>query len=144
MICRPLNSILGRAGYLHCAVFVWHWFRDPCTGENLFKVIDAQFSLPRGGTAPSQTPQDNPTYKNDRNSFMNPGLNDQHHNIPPPPNVSQPDFDGKVTTSGEGYSQRPYDAVLGPNSNSAAFNILRGAGGVPPSVSGAWGSGDRP
>ncbi len=46
-------------------------------------------------------------------------------------------FDQQVIDTGDNYSQGPYDGKFGPNSNTAADNIIEGAGGVAPNVDGA-------
>jgi RHS repeat-associated protein len=75
MTCRPLDNAGSKIfGWpKHCSDFVWHWETDPCTGVK-HKVIDAQFSLPGGGTAPTKDPT-NSTYVDDTNAFNNPGGN---------------------------------------------------------------------
>lgn len=139
LTCRTVG-LFGRIGLsspIHCAVFVWHWETDQSAKCNCSKkkVIDAQYSLAGGGTKPTDDPN-NQTYKDDRLAFSNGSSN---FVIPVPSGMSQSGFDQATIKSGNGYSQGTYmPPGYGPNSNSAAFNIIRGAGGVPPDVSGAW------
>ena len=137
MTCRPV-AVIGKFGRpVHCSVFVWHWETDPCTGQKK-KVIDAQYSLPFGETSPTRDPN-NRTFKDDQTAFSNPGGNNQNYLIPPPAGVSQNAFDQRTINSGDSYSQSTYmPPGYGPNSNSAANNIIRNAGGTPPNVPGAW------
>lgn len=138
MTCRPL-SMLGAIGVntiMHCSAIIWHYEKDPCTGE-LHKVITAQYSLPYGARQPT-TNQSNQTYKDDRDAFNSPTSNDYNYDIAPPPGVSQSDFDNQVTQFGSTYSQGPYH-LTGPNSNTAAADIIAGPGGTPPPVPGAVG-----
>jgi len=138
MTCRPLANFASKAtGWpIHCSDFVWHWETDPCTGVK-YKVIDAQFSLPGGATRPTADPK-NQTYVDDRDAFNNPGGYSHNYDISPPSSESQSAFDQAVTNSGNSYSQGPY-GLTGPNSNTAANNIIVGAGGTPPQVPGAVG-----
>jgi len=135
MVCRSIKDWrVSWTGIVHCAVFVWHWETDKCNNKK--KIIDSQYSL-----AGEQTPLTNPkapTYIDDRNAF-NFKDNSQHYFITPPSGTSQSDFDRAVQREGNGYdSGVPYDAKLGPNSNTAADNIIERAGGVAPNVPGAW------
>ena len=144
MTCRPVAAFaaIGMTAPVHCAVIVWHW--EMCGGTRT-KVIDAQYSLPGGGTSPAG-PGD-PTFQGDRNAFnSNPGPYGatQNYPVPPPPGMSQSDWDNAVINSGNNYSQGPYFPVPGPNSNTAANNIIMNAGGTPPNVPGAWGQGYQP
>ena len=142
MTCRPV-SIIGAFGKpVHCSVFVWHWVNDSCRGRR--KQIDSQYSVPFGGTAPTGDPN-NITYRDDRNTFNNPGGNNSNYDIPPPAGSSQNDFDKAVTNSGNNYSQGTYlPPGYGPNSNTAANNIITNAGGTTPNVQGAWGQDYKP
>jgi len=136
MTCRPVAAFgaAGMSSPVHCAVFVWHY--DEC-GR---KVIDAQYSVAGGGTSPTRDPSD-PTYAADRRAFGSGGAN---YPIPAPSGMSQSDFDRAVMNSGNNYSQGTYFPVPGPNSNTAANNIITNAGGTAPNVSGAWGQGYQP
>jgi hypothetical protein len=56
MTCRPV-ALFGKLGLskpVHCGVFVWHWEVRDC---KQVKVIDAQYSLPGGGTQPTPNPR---------------------------------------------------------------------------------------
>ena len=140
MTCRPV-SLFGKIGLsapAHCGVFVWHLEPLPC-GCGSKVVIDAQYSLPGGARRPT-TDSANSTYVNDRKAFYNPGGGNQNFPIPPPSGMGQGQFDGAVISYGASYSQGMYGLPgFGPNSNTCASNIVRGAGGNPPDVPRAWG-----
>ena len=143
MTCRTVTgfNLLGYSKPVHCAVFVWHWVIDPCTGKKT-KKIDAQYSLPGGANAPTTDPN-NDTFKNDRSTFNDP-VGSTNYPISPPSGMSQDQFDSNVTNSGNNYSQGTYmPPGFGPNSNTAANNIILNGGGTPPQVPGAkyeyWG-----
>ncbi|GGA37703.1 RHS repeat-associated core domain-containing protein [Dyella nitratireducens] len=140
MTCRPLSAlaILGWTTPKHCGDFVWHWATDPCTGKK-YKVIDSQYSLPGFATAPTTDPN-NQTYIDDRAAFNNPGGANSNYDIPPPPGMTQAQFDQSVTNWGNQYSQGDYRLFPGPNSNTAAYDIIFGAGGNPPDVPDAPGN----
>jgi RHS repeat-associated protein len=141
MTCRPVAvfGMLGMSKPVHCAVLVWHWGVDNC--DRKIKVIDAQYSLPGGATSPTKDPA-NPTYMGDRQAFQNPTGNNTNYDIPVPPGMSQSNFDRAVINSGNNYSQGTYmPPGYGPNSNSAANNIIQNAGGTTPNVPGAWSQG---
>ncbi len=144
MTCRPVKMFgkLGLSKPVHCGVFVWHW--EVHCGKK-YKIIDSQFSLPGGGTAPTNDPA-NQTYQDDRTAFNNPGGNNTNYDIPVPPQYStSAAFDQAVTDSGNKYKQGPYELPgFGPNSNTAAHGIVSGAGGDPPEVPGAWSQGADP
>jgi RHS repeat-associated protein len=134
MVCRTVQDWRTKLfGAKHCGVFVWHW---EFTGCEWRKIIDSQFTL-AGGTSP-QTDPNAPSSRMDRDAFSNPGDRDEHYEINPPSGQSQSDFDRSVTQSGNNYSQPPYSSVFGPNSNTAADNIIEGAGGIAPDVPGAF------
>jgi uncharacterized protein RhaS with RHS repeats len=136
MVCRPLDRwIAQKTGIpLHCSVFVWHWSKDcPPT-----KIIDAQFTLPRGATSPTSNTGDD-SYIADRLAFTDPSKLDLQFLIAPPAGTSQTQFDQNVIASGRSYSQGSYDPYVGPNSNTAAAGIITGAGGTVPNVPGAFG-----
>ncbi|NOT69799.1 MAG: RHS repeat-associated core domain-containing protein [Hyphomicrobium sp.] len=136
LVCRPVQDKIARLfGAKHCAVFVWR-SRDSTQCGKKTKVIDAQFSL-AGGRKP-QTDPNAPTYSADRDSFISPKDSTEFYDIAPPSPQTQQEFDHAVIESGNNYSQPPYDAVFGPNSNTASDNILEGAGGSVPDVDGAY------
>ena len=139
MTCRPVAAAAKArmSSPVHCAVIVWHY--DEC-GR---KVIDAQYSLPGGGTSPTGDPND-PTYSADKTAFENPGGTNTNYPIPAPPGKSQSDFDQAVINSGNIYTQGPYWPLTGPNSNTAASNIISNAGGTPPNIPNAWGQSYQP
>lgn len=144
MTCRSLSNPLSRliGTPRHCSVVVWHWVNDSCRGRR--KQVDSQFSLSFGGTAPTGDPN-NQTYKDDRTAFNNPGGNNSNYDIPPPAGSTQSAFDNAVTNSGNNYSQGTYmPPGYGPNSNTAANNIITNAGGTTPDVPGAWGQNFKP
>jgi len=136
MTCRPVAAFgaVGMSSPVHCAVIVWHY--DQC-GR---KVIDTQYSVAGGGTSPTRDPTD-PTFAADRRAF---GSGAGNSPIPATTGMSQSDWDRAVTNSGNNYSQGPYFPVPGPNSNTAAGNIITNAGGTVPNVPGAWGMGYQP
>jgi hypothetical protein len=144
MTCRTVTMFgsLGFSRPRHCSVVVWHW-EGNCDDRQ--KVIDSQYSLAGGGTAPVDpngptTKKERGTYDNDRNAFSNPGGRNSNYDISPPNGMSQQDFDAAVQQSGDGYSQGPYRLPsFGNNSNTAADNIIENAGGVAPNIPGAWG-----
>jgi RHS repeat-associated protein len=141
MTCRPLSGVkkyLGWTSPKHCGDFVWHWATDPCTGKK-YKVIDSQFSLAGFTTSPATNPND-PTYVDDRAAFYNPGGGNTNYNIPTPAGMTPAQFDQNVTSWGKQYSQGPYSLFPGPNSNTAAYDIIYGAGGTPPNVPDAPGN----
>jgi RHS repeat-associated protein len=138
MVCRPINDKrVSWLGVKHCFVVVWHW-ENKCGKRE--KVIDRQYSLAGAQTPFPQNTQPKPgtTFGDDRNAFNNPGGPNEHYPILPPPGMTQDGFDAAVSSSGDGYrSGEPYDAKFGPNSNTAADNIIEGAGGIAPNVPGA-------
>lgn len=80
------------------------------------------------------TDPSNQTYIDDRNAFIYPGGGNTNYLIPVPNGMTQAQFDAGVTAWGNQYSQGTYNLLLGPNSNTAAYNIIFGAGGKPPDV----------
>jgi uncharacterized protein RhaS with RHS repeats len=136
MVCRPVKDWRAALfGARHCAVFVWRW-KGP--EEEDCKLIIRQFSLAANRT-PFAQGTDTPTFNDDTKAFFNPGNGNEHHNISPPNGMSEKEFDDAVTKSGENYdSGEPYNAKFGPNSNTAADNIIEGAGGVAPDIPGAF------
>ena len=147
MTCRSLDltAKIGIYGIKHCSVFVWHWENCPPPAH---KKIDAQYSLAMGNTSPTTNPNSpsaaaNRTFNEDTAAFNNPGggagNSNQNIDIAPPSGMSQGAFDSAVETSGNDYSQGPYNPIYGPNSNTAANNIISNAGGSVPAVPGAVG-----
>jgi hypothetical protein len=148
--CRPVGNLLLPGTPVHCAIIVWHWEIDPCRKKRK-KRIDAQYTVSYGNSFPLPQGSADPTYKDDTDAFNDPGWNPfvQNYEVPVPPGMSPAQFDEAVQKSGNGYSQGPYN-LLGPNSNTAAHNSVRGAGGSlpqhplavgqPPSNGGASGS----
>ncbi|WP_221628039.1 hypothetical protein [Teredinibacter franksiae] len=134
-VCRPLqglNGLLGAAGGRYCAVII----EDP--DSEVFCESDRQYSVEFGGRSPLQQGSwGNDVYDVDRDAFTFPGNNDFVAEIQPPPGISSDEFDQIVRDVGDNYTQRPYDPVLGPNSNTAADNINEQAQGVVPNVRGA-------
>ncbi len=120
---------------VHCGVIVSH--TDSCS---MNATVDAQYSLPGGGTAPTNDPQ-NATYLDDLNAFNHPGGGNTNYQIPVPAGMTSQQFDQAVQSSGKSYSAPFYDptGIAGPNSNSAANQIIQGAGGTTPNVPGAVG-----
>ncbi|WP_428241671.1 hypothetical protein [Gynuella sp.] len=109
----------------------------PCTGEEK-KVIDKQYSL-AANRFPFYQGSNSFTYTADTSAFNKPGGGNEHYQINPPSGVTQEQFDNAVTNSGNSYqSSEDYSALLGPNSNTAADNIIEYAGGTAPDVDGAW------
>ncbi len=135
LTCRPLSG-LGLLSFRHCATFIWHWSEDPCSATRE-PVIDYQFSL----TSPESRflPQgsNNSTYQADREAFE---AGRENYHIAVPDGLTQDQFDAMVESMGKNYEQAPYsNARGGPNSNTAAENIIEQAGGIVPDVPGAWG-----
>ena len=136
MVCRTVDDWRTRwLGVKHCFVAVWHWEEGSC-GDDRVKILDSQYSI-AGGRTPLTNPNA-PTYSMDRNAWNNPGGDNQHYDIAPPAGMSQAEFDSAVQNAGDNYrSSEPYDAVFGPNSNTAADNIIENAGGIAPNIPGA-------
>lgn len=132
-VCRPIEDPWVQwAGILHCAVFVWHWMTDECGIKR--RVVDSQFSIAGGEKA--QTDPTLPTYRADRDAFNNPGNGTLEYDDPAPLGLTKNDWDAAVTNAGTHYnSASPYNAMLGPNSNTAAHDIIQQAGGIPPDIS---------
>jgi len=130
MTCRPLNLIPWKK---HCAVIVWH--KNECG----IMIIDDQYSLSMGNSSPTDEKNVDDTYDIDRDAFENPQPGDENYEIPFPPIFpSQTAFDNAVRHNGDNYSQGPY-RLLGPNSNTAADNIIEKSGGTVPDVPSAPG-----
>jgi RHS repeat-associated protein len=139
MTCRALSYLVSPVPQ-HCSVIVWHWDVDKC-GKPI-KVIDKQYSVTGGGTTPLPQGSTNGTYVDDRKAFTDPRGFDTNWDIPPPPWMTQRQFDQAVTDRGDSYRQGPYsyDPFTGySNSNTAAYNIISGAGGDVPQIPAAWG-----
>lgn len=134
IVCRPITDWrVSWAGILHCAVFVWHW-ETYCDGKP-YKVIEGQYSI-AGLPTPLHAGQE--TFDRDRAAFYLPwGLVAQvwQVTVKPPLGQSQDQFDQGVQGIGDSYRlPAPYDAVNGPNSNTAAHDIIEQAGGTPPNI----------
>ena len=53
--------------------------------------------------------------------------------------MTSEEFDARVIEQGDAYdSDEEYSAWFGPNSNTAADNIIEGAGGTVPDVEDVW------
>ena len=136
LTCRPLSQA-GKIGFTvprHCSVFVWHWNK----GCPPVKVITRQFSVPGFAQRPTSDPG-NDTYVYDRRSFNNPGGNNLLFDIPVPDGMNQAQFDAAVINSGNNYQLPSQYFPWGPNSNTAANDIITGGGGTTPDVPWAWG-----
>jgi hypothetical protein len=131
LTCRPLSSV-GIAS--HCGVFVWH--PDPCATGG--RAVDAQYSLPGYHQRPTDDPT-NETYKDDRDAFNNPTGPNRNYDIPVPQGMTEGQFDDAVKQSGDNYVLPGPYSLFGPNSNTAAQQIIQGAGGTAPYVPGAPG-----
>jgi hypothetical protein len=132
MTCRPISPLswfakiplIGQIAPQHCAVVVWHWNTCP---QKI--VIDGQFSLAQFTQSPTHDPT-NSTYSDDTASFYN--VMGNNYLIAPPPGVSQDQFDAAVITSGTNYTLPGAYQWAGPNSNTAAAQIIAGGGGTAP------------
>ena len=131
LTCRPVSwfKFLGSDAPKHCAVFVWHMSKD-CPPK---LVIDRQFSLPGFTQSPTQN-TNNDTYISDLNAFNNPGGANANYDIPLPSRMSQEQLDTSTIQSGTNYSLPAPYSLLGPNSNTAATQIIIQAGGTVPDV----------
>lgn len=131
--CRTIDdSRVAWLGIKHCAVFVWHWEVKGCPPKRK-KVIDAQYSIAGGRTPQGPTGL---TYRLDAESFNNGSGED--YAVAPPGGMGGNEWDDAVRNAGDNYnSGEPYDAVWGPNSNTAAHDIITNAGGTPPWIIGA-------
>lgn len=138
---RPLSGLaaIGITGIKHCGVIVWHWSKG-CPRK---KIIDAQYSLPGFQQSPTKDPN-NKTYIDDRNAFNNSVGPNENYNISVPPGMTQLKFDASVITQGDIYSLPGDYALFGQNSNTAASDIIRNAGGSVPDVPGAPGQDWQP
>jgi RHS repeat-associated protein len=132
MTCRPLSGLswfakiplIGQLTPQHCGVVVWHWNTCP---QKI--VIERQFSLAGYTQSPTQDPS-NQTYRDDTASFYN--VMGNNYLVSPPPGVSQDQFDAAVINSGANYTLPGAYELLGPNSNTAAAQIISGAGATVP------------
>ncbi len=105
---------------------------------NACSVDDRQFSLELNGTDPlPQNSFGNSVYDTDLTEFLNPGPNTVVNKIPPPLGQTSKQFDARVRSVGDNYSQGKYRPIAGPNSNTSADNIIEFAGGTVPDVRGA-------
>jgi RHS repeat-associated protein len=127
-VCRTIDDQrVAWLGVKHCAVFVWHWESSGCPPRKT-KVIDAQYSIAGGRTPQGAGGQ---TYSLDRQAFTS--GSGEGYDVAPPAAMTQSQWDDAVRNAGDNYnSGEPYDAVNGPNSNTAAHDIISNAGGTPP------------
>ena len=99
--------------------------------------VVAQFSLRQGFTTFDKPGNYGQVYGTDRRAFRShragrPFYGDQFHYIAVPSGMTACEFDQRVFLEASGYSQGPYSAVRGPNSNTAAHNAIVRAGGTVP------------
>nr|CBJ53278.1 protein of unknown function [Ralstonia solanacearum CFBP2957] len=136
VVCRPVNDAKARLfGAKHCFVMVWHW-EEKCGKRT--KVVDGQYSLAGNRTVYRQN-SPAPTYRDDTSAWNN-GSPAESYPVPPPMGQSSGDFDRSVGKAAEQYkSDVDYNAVTGPNSNTAARQIVERAGGSLPHIPGAYG-----
>ncbi|WP_407932937.1 RHS repeat-associated core domain-containing protein [Jannaschia ovalis] len=135
-MCRPLDGALG---YLprgrHCAVFVTD--DDPgdqCLQDGDRGPITGQFSLAAGDRA-FDLEGTTPAYQRDRALFLGTVIDSRGRGttivgVRPPEGTSIRDFDDLVITNGNRFRRGRYNAVLGPNSNTAAENVIQMSGGL--------------
>ena len=92
--------------------------------------IVEQFSLAGGNTSTDRLGNRSSVYYSDRNHYKT-GTWPQTGKwvIPPPSGMTTCEFDRKVIEVGRGYEQGEYNAIFGPNSNTAAARIIDLAGG---------------
>ena len=132
---RPLGLFYSRG--THCAVFVYESECQCGVPEEDEHGVNAQFSLRRGATTFDRPGNYGEVYRTDRRAFRSlragrPFFGDQFHYIPVPSGKTACEFDRKVYNEASKYWQGEYRAVLGPNSNTAAHNVLTRAGGQVP------------
>ncbi|MBA3582901.1 MAG: RHS repeat protein, partial [Gammaproteobacteria bacterium] len=132
MNCRPLGGGLGWTGAKHCSVIIWHYEMDKC--GDIKEVIDSQYSVSYGDTTPLPQGSSDSTYVDDTTAFES---GDGNYRIDVPSNMSSQEFDTAVKQQGDAYNADSYRPIMGPNSNTAADNIIEGAGGIVPSIPGA-------
>ena len=151
LLCRRLEGgvgdLLGLFPYgRHCAVFVHDTTCDMCFDDVEDGVI-AQFSLSWGDDRFTRD-KNNPTYQTDRRHWRNTNSHwgrPARYPISVPPGMTPCEFDLRMIEAGRSYIQRPYSNWFGgANSNTAAINAIRDAGGVPPTNTDAWNSGNSP
>lgn len=128
LMCRPLANNPGLwwwyHGAQHCAVFVT---AEDCNCENDDPdEIIAQFSLP-GQQQVFDLEQRYNVHGVDRSAFLNPNWQTHIKKIPVPSGMNRCEFNDRVIREGENYKQPSYDPINGPNSNTAANNLLRRA-----------------
>lgn len=138
LVCRPIDSKIlsimpsGR----HCAVFV---VKDDenceCNSSADADGVIEQFSLRRGATEFDKPGNYGEVYNTDRNAFRNPnGRKTDHYLIAVPARISSCQFDKLVRSNGANFSQGSYRALRGPNSNTAADNLIENSGGIAPNT----------
>ena len=132
-LCRPIMRLpFYIPPAIHCAVFVTPDSNCDCDlGGEDEHVPTIQFSL-EGGARGFDLAGTSREYRMDREYYSGQRPGARRWIVPVPPGMSSCEFDSKVIEKGKEYQQGPYSAVLGPNSNTAAANIIRRAGGNPP------------
>jgi RHS repeat-associated protein len=136
LVCRPLDSWLGGdvgSRRQHCAAFVVKDKNDCwCDSQADPDGIIRQFSLAGGNQAFDDPGNPTDVYRTDRREY-NTGEWPQTGKWPVkvPAGMTSCEFDGRVISEGIRYHQGEYRAYLGPNSNTAAYNLIRRAGGAP-------------
>ncbi len=136
IVCRKVQDWAAAfLGAKHCFVVVWHWQTDECGRK--FKVVDAQYSLAANRVPFAQGSYNRYTYNEDSKAFSD--SNSDFYDIPVPSDMTQEQFDDRVMESGDNYNlPDEYDAKFGPNSNTAADDIVENAGGTVPDIPGAY------
>jgi RHS repeat-associated protein len=129
LACRGVSGSGGAAS--HCGLFVFQGTDTKTAG------IDAQFSLAGGAT---EFTNDTSTYEADLEAFRR-GTN--VYIISPPAGVPQVAWDTAVIRAASSYRATNYDAILGPNSNSAATYPIIVNGGQVPNIREGWLFGPR-
>jgi len=127
VISRRLDSELGDLGFRHNALFVY------TVDESGNPVILRQFSLAFGGIEflpPDQV--NHPTMVADRQAFLNSVGNPRvlGYDIQVPSNRTLNEFAADVILNADAYRANSYNAVTGPNSNTAALTPVLEAGGI--------------
>jgi RHS repeat-associated protein len=145
VVCRSVqHPVAQKFGKKHCFIVVWKW-AEIC-GVRV-KTIVGQYSL-AGNRGVFGQDSDRDTFVDDRKAW-NYGSPAESYDIPVPAGQTGPDFDREVARQAQGYeSSRPYDALHGPNSNTATHQIIERAGGAMPAIPGAhqqyWTPGGTP
>ena len=131
LVCRPVKNIGFIPGAIHCAVFVVE-SECKCLPKDS-DGVNTQFTFPGGARKFVTKPDKGGVYGRDRKAYNNPGgPRITHYDIAVPGGMTSCEFDMNVTDVGGAYSQGPYNAVFGPNSNTAADNLIELSGGVAP------------